>query len=150
MNQIKVKKVNKNAIIPKRATNGSAGYDLHACIKTDITIKPNEIVKIPVGIAIELPDEYHVCLIYPRSGIASKHGISLVNCVGVIDSDYRGEIIIPLINQKNEIFVIKNEDRIAQLVITPIVVPEIIEVESLSETIRGSGGFGSTAIGNNY
>lgn len=131
------------AVLPKRATSESAGLDLSALLDQDATIAPGEITKIPTGIAIGL-EVGTVGLIYPRSGLASKHGITLANCVGVIDSDYRGEILVPVINLSNTSFTIHNGDRIAQLVVSPILLPEIEEVAALDETARGSGGFGST------
>jgi len=139
-----IKKLNKKAIVPKQATSGSAGYDLYACIDTPITINPNEIVKIPTGISVALEENNAVILIYARSSLATKHGVTLANCVGVVDSDYRGEVIVALNNLSKEPYTITQNERIAQIVITPIFTPEIEEVAELSETERGSGGFGST------
>lgn len=131
------------AVLPKRATPESAGLDLSAHLDRPAVVGPGQIVKIPTGIAIGL-EATAVGLIYPRSGLASKYGISLANCVGVIDSDYRGEILVPVINHSTEAFTIQNGDRIAQLVISPVYLPEIEEAEELDETERGAGGFGST------
>jgi len=139
-----IKKLNEMATIPTRATNGSAGYDLSACIDAPITISPNEIVKIPTGISVTLEDENLVILIYARSSLATKFGITLANCVGVVDSDYRGEILVALTNLSGKSYEISPNERIAQMIITPVFLPEIEVVEKLSETIRGEGGFGST------
>ena len=139
-----IKKLNEKAIVPKQATSGSAGYDLYACIDTPVTINPNEIVKIPTGISVALEENNAVILIYARSSLATKHGVTLANCVGVVDSDYRGEVIVALNNLSKEPYTITQNERIAQIVITPIFTPEIEEVAELSETERGSGGFGST------
>lgn len=140
-----IKKLNENAIIPKRHTPFSAGYDLRACCDEPIDIKPGETVKVHTGIAMEIDgDQNTVGLIYARSGIATKHGIAPANCVGVIDWDYRGELIVALHNSSQEEYVINHSDRIAQLVLTPAFMPEVEEVCVLSETVRGEGGFGST------
>lgn len=144
MNILKVKKLRENAKMIKRATKGSAGMDLHACIDEDITINPGEIKIIPTGLAIALENENYVAYIYARSGLAIKHGITLANCVGVIDSDYRGEVCVGLTNISKESYTIKADERIAQLVIAPISICETVEVEELDDTERGEGGFGST------
>ena len=144
--KLKVKKIKENAVLPTRATNGSAGYDLCACIESDITVQKNEIVKIPTGISAEIDTNEAALMIYPRSGLASQSGITLANCVGVVDSDYRGEIAVPLINLGNKDFTVQSGMRIAQIVVTPIFLPDIEETDALSETSRGSGGFGSTGI----
>ncbi|MCM1227625.1 MAG: dUTP diphosphatase [Clostridium sp.] len=140
---IKIKKLNENAVLPQRATEGSAGYDLSACTDSDIIIAPGEIKMIPTGIAAAC-FENAALMIYPRSGLASKHGIALANCVGVVDSDYRGEIKVPLINHGKESFTVTHAMRIAQMVVTPVLLPEIEETETLDETKRNTGGFGST------
>ena len=140
---IKIKKLNDSAQMPFRATSGSAGADLFSCLEADVILKPAERKLIPTGLIIEIPEGYGG-FVFPRSSLASKHGISLSNCVGVIDSDYRGELKIAVINHSDESFVIKNGDRIAQLVIIPVCSAEFIEDDSLSETERGEGGFGST------
>ncbi|MGN1481984.1 dUTP diphosphatase [Porcipelethomonas sp.] len=145
MNHIlKIKKLKENAVLPGRATSGSAGMDLSACIDNDTVIAPGEIKLIPTGIAAAPDTDQCALLIYPRSGLASKHGISLANCVGVVDSDYRGEIKIPLINHSDKNFTVTNGMRIAQMIMTPVILPEISEVNELDETDRNSGGFGST------
>lgn len=138
-----VQKLDEKAILPKRATSGSAGYDLFACIDAPVTIPVGATVGIPTKIAIQL-DNNTVGLVYARSSLGVKHGITPANCVGVIDSDYRGELLVFLVNNGKENFVVNYADRIAQLVITPVCTPEIIEVETLDESIRGVGGFGST------
>lgn len=129
---------------PKYATEGSACFDLICNFDEEITIKPQEIVKVATGIAIEINSPQFVGLIYPRSGLATKSKISLANCVGVIDSDYRGQIFVPIINNSNEDFTIKPDERIAQLAIMPVLQPILVESKQLSETKRGENGFGST------
>lgn len=141
---LKIKKLNINAVIPQRATKGSAGLDLSACLESDVTIEPGEIKMIPTGISAAPDSENTALMIYPRSGLASKYGIALANCVGVVDSDYRGEIKVPLINNGKECFIVTNGMRIAQMIVTPVVMPEIIETDSLDDTERSDGGFGST------
>ena len=139
-----IKKLNDKAIVPKQQTTGSAGFDLSACIDSPVTINPGEIKKISTGLSVALDENNAVILIYARSSLATKFGLTLANCVGVVDSDYRGEIIVAMINQGNQPYTINNGERIAQMVITPIYTPEIVEVDELSETERGTGGFGST------
>ncbi|NLK70814.1 MAG: dUTP diphosphatase [Clostridiales bacterium] len=141
-----IKKLRKNAVMPSRETSGSAGFDISACIDEPIEIKPNEIVKIPIGIAVKPSEENVALLVFPRSGLASKHGITLANSVGVVDSDYRGEISVPLINLGNKPFIVEPQMRIAQIVITPVIIPEIIEADFFDETERGDKGFGSTGL----
>lgn len=141
---IKVKKLNDRAKLPYRATEGSAGADLFACLDKEMTIGAGERCLIPTGIAIELPDAGCGAFVFPRSSVSSKYGVSLANCVGVIDSDYRGEIKVPLINHSAEPYTVKNGDRIAQMVIMPVILPEYLETDSLGDTARGEGGFGST------
>lgn len=143
-NTIMIMKKNKNAIIPKKATSGSAGIDLCACLDADMKVKCKEIKMIPTGIAIEIQSSNVGAFIFPRSGLATKHGITLANAVGVVDSDYRGEIKVGVINLGTEDYVIKNGDRIAQLVFMPVINMDVVEVEKLKETQRGEGGFGST------
>lgn len=144
MSVLKIKKLKKDARVPFRATPGSAGMDLYACIDEAITIAPHEIKLVPTGIAIALESAEYVAYLYARSGLAIKHGIAPANCVGVIDSDYRGEVCVGLVNQTNEPFTIEPEERIAQMVISPVVLPEIEVVDELDDTERGVGGFGST------
>ena len=142
---IKIKRMNKLAKLPYRAKEGSAGADLFACLDTEtVILKPGERRLIPTGIAISIPDNTSGAFIFTRSSLSSKFGISLANCVGVVDSDYRGEIKVPLINHSDEPFIINNGDRIAQMVILPVIVPDFTESEHLDDTVRGEGGFGST------
>ncbi len=144
MDKLKIKKLNENAKIPFRATPGSAGMDLYACIDEPITLEGGEKAVIPTGIAIELPSPELGAFVFARSGLAIKHGIGLLNSVGVIDSDYRGEICVGVINQLKEAYTITPGERIAQLVIMPVSLIEPEEADSLGETERGAGGFGST------
>lgn len=144
--KLKIKKLNSNAILPKRATENSAGADLYACIENPVIIKKGETVKIPTGISVEPENKDTVLMIFARSGLSSKYGITLANCTGIIDSDYRGEIIIPLINLGKSDFTVEKNMRIAQLVVMPVIFPEILETENLSDTERGINGFGSTGI----
>ena len=144
MSVLKIKKLRDTARIPVRATPGSAGMDLYACLDAEVTILPHDIAVIPTGIAIELESADYVAYIYARSGLAIRHGVAPANCVGVIDSDYRGEICVGLVNQTNAPFTVMPDDRIAQMVIAPVILPEIVEVDALGKTDRGEGGFGST------
>lgn len=141
--EIKIKKLRPDAVIPTRGSLYAAGYDLYACIENDIVIKPNENVKIGTGLAIAVPDGYFGA-IFARSGLAAKQNLRPANCVGVADSDYRGEYIVALHNDSNESRKIKRGERIAQLVVMPFLPVEFLEVEELDETERGKGGFGST------
>lgn len=144
MEILKVKKVRENAKLPTRATPGSAGLDLYACIDEPITLNKGDKALIPTGIAIGLDDPHFAAFIHSRSGLAIKHGIGLLNSVGVIDSDYRGEVCVGVIKQTEELYTIQPFERIAQMVIKPVELPEIVEVEELDKTDRGAGGFGST------
>ncbi len=142
--ELKIKKLRNNAKVPQRATNGSAGMDLYACIESSITLEPGKLTIVPTGIAIELPDSGCAAFLYARSGLGVKHGICLSNGVGVIDSDYRGEVCVGLCNVSDTPYVIEPFERVAQMVIAPVLLPDIIEAEELSDTSRGEGGFGST------
>lgn len=143
--QLKIKLISPHAKMPVRATKGSAAVDLCAvCDAEGITINPGERATVPTGIAIELPSPETVALIFARSGLAVKQGVTLSNGVGVIDSDYRGEICVGLINQSDKSYTIGNGERIAQLAVMPVALPELVQVETLSDTQRGTGGFGST------
>ena len=142
--QVKVKRLNDNAVLPKRATEGSAGADLYACINEPVTIAPGQLVKIPTGIAIELESNELAAFLFARSGLGVKHGITLSNSVGVVDSDYRGEVCVGLCNVSSEPYTIQPNERIAQMVIMPVACAEFIEVSELGDTSRGAGGFGST------
>ena len=140
---LKIRKVREGADIPKIATPGSAGMDITACIDGEVTVKSGETVGFPTGIAIELPVGF-AAFIYARSGLAIKHGLSPANCVGVIDSDYRGEIIVGLHNSSADDYVIKPNERIAQLIVGELPLVTVEECENLSDTLRAAGGFGST------
>lgn len=140
---IKIKKLNPEAIIPTYGSEYSAGADLYACMDMAQTINPGETLLIKTGISMEIPVGY-VGLIYARSGLATKKGLAPANKVGVIDSDYRGELMVALYNQSDSPKVIEPGERIAQLVITPYITGKFVETETLSDTIRGTGGFGST------
>ncbi len=142
--ELKIKKLKENAKIPQRATNGSAGMDLYACIAESVTLAPGQLTVIPTGIAIELPDNTCAAFLYARSGLGVKHGICLSNGVGVIDSDYRGEVCVGLCNVSDKPYIIEPFERVAQMVIAPVLTPDITEVDELSDTARGEGGFGSS------
>lgn len=140
---VKIKKLNENAKIPTYGSPYSAGADLYACIDNDIAVEPNKTVFIKTGVAIELPIGY-VALVYARSGLASKRGLAPANKVGVIDCDYRGEIMVALHNHSTDTQVITKGERIAQMVIAPYITADFEETDTLSATARGEGGFGST------
>ena len=144
MEILKIKRLRENTALPKRATPGSAGMDLCACIEEEITINPGDLVTIPTGIAISLPSENYMANIYARSGLGVKHGICLSNGVGVVDSDYRGEVCVGLCNVSKKPYTITPGERVAQLVTQPVAVMNVEEVEVLEDTSRGEGGFGST------
>ena len=144
LNRLNFIKLSKNAIIPKRATEGAAGMDLCACMEEGILLKSGKHTLIHTGIAIALPSSKYVALLFGRSGLAIKHGITLSNSVGVIDSDYRGEICVGLCNLGDDDYMVSPGERIAQLVIMRVETPEPVEVDSLDDTLRGAGGFGST------
>ena len=141
--KVKIKKLNAEAIIPTYGSPYSAGADLYACIENDITIEPNKTVLIKTGFAMELSEGY-VALIYARSGLASKRGLAPANKVGVVDCDYRGEIMVALHNHSTEPQTVCKGERIAQMVITPYITADFEESDTLSDTVRGEGGFGST------
>ena len=143
MVKLLIKKIQKNIILPEYKTDGSSGMDLMANVEQAVKILPGEKKIISTGIMVAIPEQYEI-QIRPRSGLASKNGISVLNTPGTIDSDYRGEIKVILINHGKDFFEIKKNDRIAQMVVCPIIKVELEEVESLPETVRGKGGFGST------
>ena len=143
MVKILIKKTNRKVITPKYKTDGSSGVDLSAFLDKEVVIKPNSSELIPTGLQVAIPEELEI-QIRPRSGLAAKENIGVLNSPGTIDSDYRGELKIILFNHGNEDFIINNGDRIAQMVLVPILKMEFEEVDSLPETIRGQGGFGST------
>ena len=137
-------KIGTEIPLPSYATAGSAGLDLRACIDAPVTVEPGQRLSIPTGFAIALPDPGWVALIYARSGLAVKHALALANCVGVVDSDYRGENMVPIHNDSAVPQTIRHGDRIAQMIVMPCLPVEFCEVDNLDETERGEGGFGST------
>lgn len=141
--KVNIKKLDERAVIPTYGTEYSAGADLYAILDGDLTIKPNQTEFIKTGLAMEIPYGY-VGLIYARSGLACKKGLAPANKVGVIDTDYRGEIMVALHNHSDKEIIITNKERIAQLVIAPYLKAIFNQVESLEDTVRGAGGFGST------
>ncbi len=141
---VKYKILKDQAAAPYRATEGSAGADLCAAIGSPVTVQPHTAAQIPTGIAVELPSNEYAAFVFARSGLSRKHGLAPVNGVGVIDSDYRGEIIVALVNQFDEPHTVMPGERIAQLVIMPVVPAVFERTEELSDTDRGAGGFGST------
>ena len=143
METIAVKLLRPGAKLPTFGSAEAAGADLYACLDADVTIAPGETAFIPTGLAMELPRGF-VGLIYARSGLACKRGLAPANKVGVIDSDYRGEFIVALYNHGKEPQTVSHGERVAQLVITPVLVPSYMEVQELNDTQRGAGGFGST------
>lgn len=140
---VNIKKLNENAVIPTYGTEYAAGADLYACMDEAVTINPGQTSFIKTGLAMEVPVGY-AGLIYARSGLACKKGLAPANKVGVIDSDYRGEIMVALHNHSTEAVVVESGERIAQLVITPYIVAAFNQVDELEDTVRGEGGFGST------
>ena len=143
MVKLLIKKLQKNIILPEYKTDGSSGMDLMANVEQTVKILPGEKKIISTGIMVAIPEQYEI-QIRPRAGLAAKNGISVLNTTGTIDSDYRGEIKVILINLGKDIFEINKNDRIAQMIVCPIIKVELKEVESLPETVRGEGGFGST------
>ena len=143
MVKILIKKTNKKVITPKYKTDGSSGVDLCAFLENKVVIKPNSSELIPTGLQVAIPEELEI-QIRPRSGLAAKESIGVLNSPGTIDSDYRGELKIILFNHGIKDFIINNGDRIAQMVLVPILKMEFEEVDSLPDTVRGQGGFGST------
>ena len=148
MMELKIKalsdKVGRDFPAPHYATDGAAAMDLCACLDEPVTLQPGERRVIPSGIAIALPSKDYVALVFARSGLASKQGLRPANCVGVIDADYRGECTVALHNDTDEVRTVAPGDRIAQLAVMPVVQAELERVDSLDETGRGTGGFGST------
>ncbi len=136
--------VNKSGMpLPQYETSGSAGMDLRAVLETELVLKPLERTLVPTGLFIELPHGYEA-QVRPRSGMSIKHGITMINCVGTIDSDYRGEIKVPVVNLSNETYTLKHGERVAQMVIAKYETAKLEAVEVINETDRGAGGFGST------
>lgn len=140
---VPIKKLKKDAIIPTYGSEYAAGADLYACVEEAVSFAPGETKLIPTGLAMEIPAGY-AGLIYARSGLASKKGLAPANKVGVVDADYRGEVMVALHNHSKVEAVIEPKERIAQLVITPYLTAHFEEMEELSDTVRGAGGFGST------
>ena len=143
MVKVQIKKLDPSVKLPAYKTDGASGMDLMAFIKESITVKPKTSELIPTGLSIAFSKNYEI-QIRPRSGLAAKNNISVLNTPGTIDSDYRGELKVIIYNHGNENFIIQNEDRIAQMVLTPVLKIELQETKTLPETIRGEGGFGST------
>lgn len=143
MSTIRVKKLSPNAILPAYGSAEAAGADLYACLETAVQIQPGETFWVPTGIALEVPKGC-AGLIYARSSMGTKRGLAPANKVGVIDSDYRGEIRVVLLNHSKQVQSIEPGERVAQLIITPVLTPAYEECEDLTDTDRGAGGFGST------
>ena len=143
MAKVLIKKLNPGVVLPTYKTNGASGMDLMAFIEEPIKIAPNSSHLVPTGLSIAFSEDYEV-QIRPRSGLAAKNNITVLNTPGTIDSDYRGEIKIILFNHGKEDFLINNKDRVAQMVLTPVVKMELKETDNLPDTLRGEGGFGST------
>jgi len=143
MTKIQIKKLSNKALVPKYETSGSSGMDIAAHIKHDMVIVPGDKILVPTGFSLSIPRGYEI-QIRPRSGLAAKKGITVLNTPGTIDSDYRGEIKVILINHSKNKFILKNGERIAQMVVCPVVQVSLEEVKELTETDRGISGFGST------
>lgn len=141
--KVKLKRLRDTAVVPTRGSASAAGYDLYADIDESITVAAGETVKISTGLSMEIPEGFFGA-IYPRSGLATRQGLRPANCVGVVDSDYRGEIIVAIHNDSNREQTISKNDRIAQLVITTYLAVEFEETDELNHTYRNTGGFGST------
>ena len=142
--EIKVKQLREGARLPRLATEGAAACDLYALLDEPLTLRPGERRAVPTGIAIALPDKSAVAVVCARSGLALKRGLALANGIGVIDSDYRGELFVALINNDREPQTIESGERIAQLMILPVIAATYLPADELDETARGAGGFGST------
>ena len=143
MVKVLIKKLNPSVQLPSYKTNGASGMDLMAFIEKPISLEPGKSCLVPTGLSVAFPEEYEI-QIRPRSGLAAKKNISVLNTPGTIDSDYRGELKIILFNHSSEIFIINNNDRVAQMVLAPIIKMELEETDELPVSIRGKGGFGST------
>lgn len=146
MIDVKIKYLSDKATEPRYATDGSLGMDLSAALSEPVVIKPGERVAVPTGIAIQIPDGWGA-FVFPRSGLSLKSGITMCNCVGVIDTDYTGELKAAVINVSDKEFTVNSGDRIAQLVFLPVEKARLVRAEELDDTDRGDGGFGSTGIG---
>jgi dUTP pyrophosphatase len=145
MIKVKVKKLTSNAVVPSYMSTGAAGCDVNACLEFSLWVQPGERVAVPTGLSVEIPEGYEI-QVRPRSGLAFKKGLTVVNAPGTIDSDYRGEIKVLIINLGKEAVEIVPQDRIAQLVIQKAEQIDWQEVDGLGDTIRGIGGFGSTGV----
>ena len=145
MTVLKIKRLPHNKILPEYKTQGAAGMDLCAAIEEPMEFKPLERKLVPTGLIIELEHGYEA-QVRPRSGLSIKHGMSLINCVGTIDEDYRGEVCVPMVNLSNETYTIQPQERIAQMVIARVEQAEIEVLQELTTTLRGEGGFGSTGV----
>ncbi len=145
MEMIRVKLLRSNAKLPSFGSQEAAGADLYACLEEPVTILPGQTAFLPTGLAMEIPQGY-AGLIYARSGLACKKGLAPANKVGVVDSDYRGEFIVALYNHSDAPRTVVNGERIAQLVVTPVLRPVFVQTQELSETQRAEGGFGSTGV----
>ena len=143
MTVLKIKRLANNKVLPEYKTEGAAGMDLCAAIEQPIVLKPLERTLIPTGLKIELEHGYEA-QIRPRSGLSIKHGITLINCVGTVDEDYRGEVCVPVVNLSNETYTIEPQERVAQMIIARVEQAQIEVVTELTDTARGVGGFGST------
>tara|TARA_B100000131_G_C17983307_1_gene559528 strand:+ start:306 stop:743 length:438 start_codon:yes stop_codon:yes gene_type:complete len=143
MVKVFIKKLNSSAKLPSYKTSGASGMDLMACIEKTINLEPGKSCLVPTGLSVAFPKEYEI-QIRPRSGLAAKNNISVLNTPGTIDSDYRGELKIILFNHSKVNFTINNNDRVAQMILTPIIKMELEESDKLPDSIRGEGGFGST------
>jgi dUTP pyrophosphatase len=143
MTKVLLKKLDPSVELPAYKTNGASGMDLMAFIKDPINLKPHKSCLVPTGISVAFPSDFEI-QIRPRSGLAAKNNISILNTPGTIDSDYRGEIKVILYNHGDNNFIINNEDRIAQMILTPVIKMNLEETDTLPETVRGEGGFGST------
>ena len=143
MVRVLIKKLNPSVQLPSYKTSGASGMDLMAFIEKPINLEPSKSCLVPTGLSLAFPEEYEI-QIRPRSGLAAKNNITVLNTPGTIDSDYRGELKIILFNHGNKNFLINNNDRVAQMILTPIIKMELHETEELPETVRGEGGFGST------
>lgn len=143
MTVLKIQRLEHNKVLPEYKTEGAAGMDLCAAIEEPIVLKPLERTLVPTGLKIELEHGYEA-QVRPRSGLSIKHGITLINCVGTIDEDYRGEVCVPIVNISNETYAIQPQERIAQMVIARAEQANIEVVTELTDTVRGEGGFGST------
>ena len=140
---LSIKRLSDLAVVPEYQSTEAAGMDLHAAIDADVLLEPGAIIKVPLGFAMAIPHGFEA-QVRPRSGLSSRYGVTLPNAPGTIDSDYRGEVLVPLINLGSDPFVVEPGMRIAQMVIAPVVQATIQEVDDLEDTSRGAGGFGST------